>query len=527
MTPVSDAPNLHDPAVPRGRRVRTGWVLLLCALLVGCTATVPGTRSRPATGESPTALEWSACEDQYQCAALSVPLDWSDPEGESIELALIRRPADGPDPIGSLLVNPGGPGEPGTGFLPMWLTTGVLPEELTERFDLVSWDPRGTGGSVGIACVTDEEYLEPDPLPYPRSAAERDRVTAEADESRERCLTERGEVIPHVGTRATVRDLDAIRDALGDDQLTYLGYSYGTVIGLEYLRMFPERVRAIVLDGVSLPGTDPVATTRAQMRSFEDNLERFSRDCARDPACPITGEDPYATITDLLDELAEGTRLPASYVLPDESGTTHQRDGTLGYTEAVTGIATGLYSTDSWPILQSGLAAATRGDDPDGHILLMLRDLLRGRQLDGTWNHSAEANTAINCADQRARASSYFGDVDQMGRWADQMPVFGRFGAAGLPGCHRWPDALDPLEELTARDLADAPGVVIVNSEHDPATPYENALEARDLLERVSLVTWGGADHTAFGSGIACVDDAVVPYLVDRQMPPPEVRCDP
>ncbi len=503
-------------------------MLVAVFVLAGCTVTIPTSGPRTSSGhDGPSSLDWSACDGDLECASLDVPLDWSEPEGPMIELAVARRPATGPDPIGSLLVNPGGPGEPGTAFLAMWLQSGTVPDELTDRFDLVSWDPRGTGDSAGIACLTDEEFLEPEPLPWPAGAAERDEVVAEADQLRERCLDEHGDTIPHTGTRATVEDLDALRDVLGDDGLTYVGYSYGTTIGLEYLRVHPERVRAMVLDGIAPPGRDPVEATRAQMRSFEDNLDLFLDDCRTAGSCGFGGSDPAAALYGLLDDLADGTRIPASYVLPDESGTPHRREGTLASTQRGTGIATGLYSTDTWFLLRTGLAAATRTDDPDGGILLMLRDLLSGRQLDGSWNHSTEANTAIRCADQTERSPSFFGDRDRMDEWAAQMPVFGRFGAVGLPGCHGWPAALDPLEPATEAGLAAAPDVVVVNSEHDAATPYANALAIRDLLPKASLITWGGEDHTSFAGGFSCVDAAVVPYLVELVMPPAEVRCDP
>lgn len=506
-------------------------------LLSACTASIPtdtgaGTPT-PTTASTTTAdvavpeLTWASCRDDFECSTLTVPLDWSDPDGATIDLALIRKPARGADRIGSLLVNPGGPGEPGVEFLTMWTQGGSVPAELAARFDLVSWDPRGTGDSGGIRCMTDQDFTEPDPLPYPPTQAERDRVIALSDVITERCEADFGEVIPHVGTRATVRDLDMIRAALGDEGLTYVGYSYGSTIGLEYLRMYPDKVRAVVLDGISLPGTDPVAASRAQMQSFEESLDLFLEDCRTDASCTFGGTDPKGALGDLLDELGSGTRLPASYELPDDSGTVHVREGTLGYTEAVTGIATGLYNQQSWFVLRSGLAAATQPVDPSGHVLLMMRDLLRGRQPDGTWTHSVEANASISCADRRERSTSYFGDVDRIEAWGGQMPVFGRFGAAGLPGCFDWPDAVDPLDALQPGDLDDAPGVVIVNARHDPATPYAAAVEARSLLSDVSLVTWGGSDHTSFASGHACVDDAVVPYLVERTMPPASVDCDP
>lgn len=516
--------------------VRTTLAIVLagcCAVLASCTATVP--RSDPSTQADTTApdapvrngdsLTWHDCRSGFQCSSLAVPLDWSHPAGTKIDLALIRKPARKANPIGSLLFNPGGPGEPGTDFLRQFLETGDFPDELADRFDLVSWDPRGTGGSAGIACLTDHDYTEPDPLPYPPTAAAREAVVDHAMAQQQRCLAQDGAVIRHVGTTATVRDVDAIRSAVGYRKLDYVGFSYGTTIGLEYLRMFPDHVGKMVLDGVALPGQDPVDATRRQMTSFEDSLDRFLDDCAADQACEFGAGDPRAALMTFLDHLATGERIPASYSLPDESGTRHERTGTLGYTEAVTGIAAALYSESSWPILRSGLAAATRPENPDGRILLMLRDLLQGRRLDGSWNHSVEANTAISCADQSARSTSFFGSPARIAAWGAAMPVFGRFGAVGLPGCYRWPAALDPLRPLTADDLSEAPPVVVVNSAHDPATPYANAVEATALLPRARLVTWGGDDHTSFAGGHRCIDAAVVPYLLDGTMPPAGKRC--
>jgi pimeloyl-ACP methyl ester carboxylesterase len=521
-------------------RIRTGLIgaLAVCSMLIAsCTTTIPdqtgsGTTTSPASsgmrdrsGGHGEKITWKSCQGSFECGTLEVPLDWSDPQGEHIELALIRKPARSGHPIGSLLMNPGGPGQPGTEFLPQLLSAGEFPDELADRFDLMSWDPRGTGNSAGVACLTDADFTDPEPLPYPPTAAERAAVAAKAEAQQDRCLDVDGKVIPHVGTIATVEDLDAIRAAVGDTGLTYVGFSYGTTIGLEYLRRYPDRVRAIVLDGVALPGTDPVATTKAQMTSFEDNLDRFLDACKADASCAFGGDDPHGALLAFLDRLATGVRIPASYSLPDESGERHDRAGTLGYTEAVTGIAAALYNQQTWSVLRSGLASATRPGSPDGHLLLTLRDLLVGRQLDGTWNHSTEANQAISCADQSERATSMFGDPARIGAWAKDLPVFGAFGAAGLPGCYRWPKAIQPLHELTGADLAGAPGVVIVNSSHDPATPYANAEKAHALMPASRLVTWEGDDHTSFGSGHDCIDDAVVPYLVDGRLPRAGIRC--
>lgn len=515
-----------------GSRPRTlALAALSLSLLTACTATVsagrPGSSSprQAGAGGSRSTIDWHPCHKTFECGTLAVPLDWFGDRKDEIHLGLIRKPAESGHPIGSLLLNPGGPGEPGIGFLVDLVGSGTIPKEVRDRFDLVSWDPRGTGESSGIACITTAELLEPDPLPYPASAAARRKAVQKAGAQMTRCLHEDGKVIPYVGTRETVHDLDAIRAALGDDRLTYAGFSYGTAIGLEYLKEFGSHVRAMVLDGIDLPGSDPVATNKAQFQSFEDNLDRFLAQCADDAKCEFGDGNPRAALMSLLAKLETGVRLPADYSLPDDDGKAHDRHGTVGYTEALTGIAAALYSEDTWSILRTALADATRAEHPDGTYLLMLRDLLRGRESDGSWNHSTEANAAITCADQTERATSDFGDPKLIARWAKEIPIFGKYGAVGEPGCYRWPTAKYPLAALTKASLANAPATVLVNSRHDPATPYAGAVRAHALLPASRLVTWEGEDHTSMFGGHSCIDDAVVAYLVSRTLPETGLSC--
>ena len=505
------------------RSVRAAWLIGALAL-ASCTVSVPASSPAPG-GTLSTRLTWHACHGSYQCSTLKVPLDWFHTTDKTISLALIRRPASGPNRIGSLLLNPGGPGEPGVSFLTQFMDSGSVPAELKKRFDLMSWDPRGTGASAGIACQTDAQMLEPDPLPVPRTEAERKAVIAKADAINKTCEAKDGAVIPYVGTRQTAHDLDAIRAAVGDPKLSYLGYSYGTAIGLRYLQDFPTHVRAMVLDGVVIPGSDPTTTTFDQVASFEHNLDAFLANCAASPSCKFGNGDPKAALEAFLAALKTGVRIPGTYQLPDDNGVSHTRKGTVGLSEALEGIIAALYNQASWPALEVALANASKSPSPDGSYLLEFRDQLEGRNLDGTWNHSNEANQAISCADQTQRATDLFGDTKLIREWSTKLPFFGAFGAVGEPGCYSWPTAKFPITTPTRADFADTPPVVLVNSIHDPATPYANAKTVLALLPRATLVTWGGEDHTSFAQGHACIDKAVVPYLVDLTAPPPHLEC--
>ena len=281
----------------------------------------------------------------------------------------------------------------------------------------------------------------------------------------------------------------------------------------------------MVLDGIDLPGEDPLTTNRAQVRSFEDNLDRFLAACAADDRCEFGDGNPRKALGSLMAKFAKGARLPGDYSLPDDDGKRHERHGTVGYGEALTGIIATLYSEDRWPILRTALADASRTTDPDGWYLLMFRDMLAGREADGTWNHLTEANTAIGCADQTERATSEFGDPRLIAEWGKEMPILGAFGAVGQPGCYRWPTARYPLDALSKASFADAPAVVLVNSRHDPATPYAGAVQAHRLLPTSPLVTWEGSDHTSTFGGHSCIDDAVVPYLISGTLPRAGLSC--
>ncbi len=497
-----------------------------CLLAASCTATVSG-NGTSASGPTATTtrnakptskLTWTPCHDDYECATLPVPLDWFNDNGKTIDLAVVRQPSTGSQRVGSLLLNPGGPGQSGVDFLTQFNQLGEFPADVTDRFDLVSWDPRGTGESDPIDCLDEQDMLEAEPLPLPAKGEARDKVAKKLTEQIETCIRDAPD-LAYVGTKQTARDLDALRDALGDDKLNYVGFSYGTSIGLQYLKDQPDRVRAMVLDGVVVPGTDPVASTKRQIQSFEDNLDLFLDDCKKRASCTFGDGDPRKALRAFLDELGEGKRLPADYQLPDDTGEMHRRKGTVGLSEALQGILLTLYGRDSWAYLEVALTRASDPDNPDASYLLMFRDQLRGRELDGTWNDSSAANLAINCADQRQRSKGAFGDLSLVGQWSKTMPFFGEFGALGLPGCYLWPEARWPLEAVTAKQFTKVPPILLVNATHDAATPYANAKEIAELLPESSLITVESENHTSFAQGEPCVDAAVADYLLSGRLP--------
>ena len=487
------------------------------------STSAPAPATPPSLGDYELS-DWEDCDGGFQCATLDVPLNWDDPGGATVSLSVIRKPASGPgERLGSALLNPGGPGEPGTGFLRDFADSGRLPQGLGARFDLISWDPRGTGDSAGIRCSTDAELLAPSPDPTPDSPADTAAITAEFADTLAECKANSGKVLPYVGTVSTVRDLDALRAALGDERLTYIGYSYGTTIGTIYAEMFPQNIRAMVLDGVTMVGGDPVEDTHEQARSFEKNLEAFLAECAS-RSCLFGKGNPRQAFLDLVAELEAGKTLPGTYSVPDSKGAEHQRRGTAGIGEFYTAVFVTLYGRENWPALEQMLAGAANGK---GDLMLYLRDQYEGRQDDGSWNHILDANVAINCADQKLRPDNALGDPALRVAWTAELPLVGGVFATGTPGCTGWPASIDPLPQTSAALLAKTPPLVVIGATGDPATPYQQAVTLSKQLPDATLVTWEAEDHTAYGRGSKCLDTPVTDYLVDLTQPANGIRCKP
>lgn len=481
---------------------RTAIALLavaLIALLPACGD--DGTTASNKTG----AVAWEECAGDIQCASLEVPLDRTKPEGEQIRLALARKPAGGAS-IGVLLTNPGGPGGSGVDLVRSAAT--VFPKEVRERFDIVSWDPRGVGASAPVRCLEDlDDYYAADRSPD--SAAEEQATIAATQQFVDACEQNSGTLLPYVSTEATVADMDAIRAALEADTISYVGFSYGTFVGAMYAEQYPDRVRAMVLDGAIDPTLSFEDVSIQQAKGFDNALDEFLEYC-RTEGCGFSPTvDPAASF----DRLA--TSVDAEPVFAQLDG----ENRTLGPGEFDIGVASGLYrGRPGWDHLGSALAETATGL---ANKLLALSDAYTQRQTGGRYSNTTAAFNAVGCLDAVAPPK-----VDELVELAAQASeVAPRFGAATVwlsAACTLWPVPPQPVPEIDAKGAAP---IVVVGTTNDPATPYAWAQSLTKQLDSGNLITIEGATHTGYGRGNDCVDDAINGYLVELTVPDAGLRC--
>ena len=444
-------------------------------------------------------LPWVECGAPYQCATLRVPLDYANANSRTIELALVRTPARDPSKrVGSLLVNPGGPGASGVDFARSIATS--FPVEIRDRFDIVGFDPRGVAGSTPLLCHDKIQQLaasEPEPSNDDQWA----EVTRITRDFATLCGQRGGDMLAHLGSLDVVRDMDRIREAVGDEKLTYVGFSYGTLLGELYADRFPTRVRALVLDGPIDPGLTADEATAQQAIGFERAIDGFDASC-KQRSCPLSegGKDAWSAIKDLVDQ-ARTRPIPAPGL-----------DRPAGPGEVLLGAFQALYRPFSWRALERAVAEARNGD---ASTFVRLADAYLGRQSDGSYANQLEMNAAVNCLDYE-----YSRDLTHYRALADELvkvaPRIGRSMASGGLGCALWPVASQPVDVTGATG---APPVLIVGTTNDPATPFEWALAARKAIPSGVLLTHEGDGHTVYLSGVRCVDDVVNAYLLNGATP--------
>lgn len=513
---------------------RIAGAAALCALaLLGATGCAAGDAvgsDGPARSE-PTAeltrfytqqADWRDCGSGFQCAAITVPLDYDRPDGATLDVSAKRLPAAGGDRIGSLLVNPGGPGGSGVDYVTN--AANIVSADVRERFDIVGFDPRGVARSSPVYCLDAAGLDAYQGARFDTRDGDGDQseLTAKGERRMQRevktfvaaCEENSGDMLAHVGTADVARDVDILRAVLGDEMLSYLGKSYGTAIGAHYADRFPERVRALVLDGGLDPGADQLDLSVQQAEGFSIALDAFVEDCVSRPDCPLGGEGGgvESAMRRLHGLLADVGRTPLESSLGDGREVTRSR--------VESGLLGALYSKDLWEQARTALADAYDGD---GTALLRLGDRVYGRgESDRSYRNSAAALVAVNCADSASpRTVPAYREAAIEAKEAS--PVFGPSLAWNAMACAYWPEeaVADPAP-LTAEG---ADPILVVGTTRDSATPYRWSRRLADRLDSGVLLTREGDGHTGYRMGNTCVDAAVDEYLINAKAPKKGTVC--
>ncbi|CAL9486946.1 Carboxylesterase A [Streptomyces sp. enrichment culture] len=527
------------------RRIRTGTtaaLLTAALLLTACSAESASSSAGPATEATrasataapvlaalprsvPSALvpyygqklRWRDCGvPGFQCATLKAPLDYAKPSGGDVRLAVARKKATGPGKrLGSLLVNPGGPGGSAVGYLQQYAGIGY-PAEVRARYDMVAVDPRGVARSEPLECLDGprmDRYTQTDVTPD--DDKEVSGLVGAYKEFAEGCGASAPKLLRHVSTVETARDMDILRAVLGDGKLTYVGASYGTLLGATYAGLFPHRAGRLVLDGAMDPSLSARRLNLEQTAGFETAFRSFARDCVRRSDCPLGG--PGTT------PARAGRNLKAFFdrldTRPIPAGGSAGRR--LTESLATTGAITAMYDEGAWQQLREALTSAMKRNDGAG--LLALSDGYYERGPDGTYSNLMSANAAVNCLDLPAAFSSPEEVRKDLPAFEKASPAFGESLAWASLGCAYWP--VEPTGGPHRIQAKGAAPIVVVGTTRDPATPYRWARSLARQLSSARLLTYDGDGHTAYGRGSSCIDSAINAYLLRGTPPADGKRC--
>ncbi len=505
---------------------RLAIAMMAAALATGCAPASPTWQppAAQASGAASTApstsagkITWTNCASTarqfaprlangvtYECGTLSVPRDWATPtDGQVFDLALMRvRGNHQTQRIGSLVINPGGPG--GSGFETAAFLPLELPQAVLDRFDVVGFDPRGVGhSSPSLRCFTDADLdiafgTDGDPA----DQAGFDAIAALWQRLGQQCQAKYTDTLGKFSTVQAARDMDAIRAALGDKKLTYLGWSYGTLLGATYAQLYPGNIRAFVLDGAVDPTLSSVDGSHSQLGGFEHAFDQFAAWC-KENTCPA-GPDARTSVKDLL---AKARIAPVA----GPNG----RTATAGW--ITTGVSEALYAKELWPNLGQALADLAAGK---ATRIFALADEYAQRDSKGHYSNLFDAFTTIGCDDDAGTLT--VAQIRQyQSAWRTEYPLFGGSFATGLLSCLAWPAKRDPYPTGKA---VGAPPIVVVGTVNDPATPYAQTQKLADMLGNATVLTWEGDGHTAYPK-TSCIRAAVDAYLISLQVPPSGTTC--
>lgn len=475
---------------------------IFIVLLLLCVVALTGACVDSSDGSTNVgSIEWKGCGDGWQCATLEVPIDRTDSRGPTVSLAIERLPASNEaERIGPLFVNTGGP-------LPVLPSIrGVassLSADVRAVFDIVAFDPRGLGASDEVECNFDIDDLFADVDYSPDDDAEFDALVAANEAFAAACAASpSADLLGHLDIATIATDMDDIRAAMGDSQLSYLGFSWGTYLGLAYAEQFPVQVRAMVLDGVIDPAASPREALEGQAVGFEESLDAFFEWCKGNRSCEFHPNDPRAAFYSLLASI-DADPIPVG-------------SQSLGPSEFDLAIASMLYTgQDGFPILAAQLAAAERGN-ANG-----LYQLYRGYVGAGGDPSAYQGFLALACGDVPVGMNA-----EELRTFATELsaeaPMFGATTAFLALTCAVWAaEGTTVAHEVTAPD---APPILVVGTTGDPATPYSQAVDVAKTLKSGVLVTFKGTRHTAYGAS-SCVDEIVNEYLLTLAVPVSGVEC--
>jgi pimeloyl-ACP methyl ester carboxylesterase len=441
-------------------------------------------------------------------------MDYDEPQGTQVNIAVARVPATDPTQrIGSLFFNFGGPGAAAVDYLQA-AGAGVF-EALNARFDIVAFDPRGVGQSTpAIDCRVDKETAGPAPRPAPTPVTlDAGALVARAQSYVDTCVANNGEILQHVSTANVARDMNALRAAVGDERLSYLGFSYGTFLGATYAALFPDRYRALVLDGAVDPDAwihDPVSLSTTQLVAFERALDRFLAACAADQtACSGFGGSDPSTAYDALLSTAAAAPIPAPRYTADTRPVTADdiRDVTAQL----------LYAKQFWGILAVALAQADSGD---GSLIRAIIDQIVSPPMDP----GLDRFFAIAGSEEM-----WPRDVDaylERGarEWVDNPHFWANYGYAEIPFA-LWPAKDEDAYGGSFAVDPSSPTPLVIGTTFDPATPYSLAVSTVRELGNARLLTMDGDGHTAYGRNSACIDSATETYLIGGALPAEGTVC--
>jgi pimeloyl-ACP methyl ester carboxylesterase len=446
---------------------------------------------------------WGTCTNKQaaaiklQCAVIKMPLDHAKPDGKTFDLVISKVKAKGPKARGSMLVNPGGPGASGITYASS--VANRMPKEITQAYDVIGFDARGTGESMPVDCVPDsfqDQSLDLDPTPEDDA----ERIAGEKFNLETECLTKYAD-IDQFSTLRVVQDMDAIRAALGDEKLTYYGVSYGSYLGATYASAFPDKVGNMVLDGAFLPETTGNQATMVQWGGFNKAFDNWVKWCESETGCEFTAPDVYERFLKLTDQLNTKPLLVGKRTVGE---------GVLNLA-----VISSLYSKFSWPMFAAALAQAEQGS---GAGLLALADSYNQRNpTTGKYEPLGEANTVISCASGISQPID--GDTKVFTEQVKNLGKLGRFVADidWATKCNK------PQPQIS---YSGEQPIIVIGGENDPATPYSQALTLTAALgEKASLITFTGEGHGGLFESI-CAKDAVKAYFIDAKVPAKGLKCE-